>query len=297
MIYNVCIVVFDYIKMKKLSINFMVGFAFIFCSEIAQCKNGEFYGCANFGIQVMMAKTETNAQTLWKDDKYYDDIKISNLNGDNKISYNFAKVFSIGVAKTHKVRKNQTSPVIELAFGYECELNNIVLGTELLFGNTIKNVSFKSKNPDIEGTSSVYKYAYENNKQRKFGTVKMKFYFGQRFKVGYCFSEKINGYFTIGYKLQKRKYETYRHANYQLNGTTDMKSNAYNTKTTKSSTRIIPDVGAGIQYRFSQRIFARLEYNYEFKTRVKLPSDGIAEVNEVNISSSIVKLGLGVRIS
>ena len=286
--------------MKKLLTNCVTIFTAISCSGIAYCKNGGFYGCANFGIQVMMTKTCTNSKTLWKDEKYAEDVEeitISNRIGAT-IEHDNAKMFSILVANTHKVRKNQISPFIELAFGYEWTLNNIILGPEVLFGQTCKNVSLKSKQHDVGGYNNDVITYYQ---PREFGKVKTKFYFGQMFKVGYCFCEKFNGYLAIGLKLQKRKYETYTHANSQLNGTNEAdkpltKSNAYNIKTNKSSTRIIPVVGAGIQYRFTDRIFARLEYNYEFKTRVKLPSNGIAEVTEVNISSSTVKLGIGAHI-
>ena len=129
-------------------------------------------------------------------------------------------------------------------------------------------------------------------------------------RVGYLFMPQLEGYVTFGMKIQKLKYETYKHGagfldgklhddndgkKFDSDGENPEKLNEYNEKTKKSSTRIIPVIGAGIRYEITPELFTKLEYNFEFKSKAKMPSDGMVEVSKVITSAHVIKLGLGYR--
>jgi opacity protein-like surface antigen len=55
--------------------------------------------------------------------------------------------------------------------------------------------------------------------------------------------------------------------------------------------------GAGIRYEITPSIFTKLEYNFEFSKKFRIPKDIAATVTGASVKarSHVVKLGVGYR--
>ena len=92
-------------------------------------------------------------------------------------------------------------------------------------------------------------------------------------RVGYLVMPQLELYATAGVKA----------AHWKL---------TCNEKSAKK-VKFLPVVGGGLRYEITPDIYAKLEYNYEFKKAVKLPET--AEFNSLKPQAHVVKLGVGFR--
>ena len=270
------------------------------------CSNGGFYVGVNAGLAFNKTKTSTKGNRYFVGDRYggssTDNVDDSSGAGTKTLVDEEVTEISESIAKTHKISKRKTGFLAEVVLGYDHRFNDVMMGVDLTFGTTFGKTSLKSKKPSGK---LVTLDANKTNPSRVFAKIKRQWHIAFMPRIGYLFAPQFEGFVTAGVKLQKMKYETYKHGDVYLNGTVNTTTrndftnteqlNAYNEKVKKTKTQMIPVVGVGIRYEIMPQLYTKLEYNYEFSKRVKLPKDGIVEVNRVNVATHVVKLGLGYK--
>lgn len=210
------------------------------------------------------------------------------------VAFTKLKVASVGKTaddKNASVNKKKTKFLGDLVFGYDHRINDVMLGVDLtagmMFGktrtqyngwqaddNTLHDVAADKDNVDVKNTWNIALMP----------------------RVGYLVMPQLELYATAGVKAAHYKvtYSDY----WDKTAATD------NSTTSAKKVKFIPVVGAGLRYEITPDIYAKLEYNYDFRTSLKMPSDlskkmtdseAGGNANSVKIPAHIVKLGIGFR--
>lgn len=160
------------------------------------------------------------------------------------------------------VSKKKTKFLAELVLGYDWRINDVMLGVDLtagtMFGKTKKDIDAANGEETLKNTWSIALMP----------------------RVGYLVMPQLELYVTGGVKAAHYKFTF---------------SETSGTSTAKK-VKFLPVVGGGVRYEITPNIFAKLEYNYEFRKGVKL-SEGAQEsdINSVKTQAHVVKLGVGFR--
>ncbi|MBQ7524378.1 MAG: porin family protein [Alphaproteobacteria bacterium] len=162
----------------------------------------------------------------------------------------------------------KTKPLAELLVGYDRKLENFKLGIELLAGTVIGKMKHRAR--DVEAP------------EYDITTAKTPWCISLMPRIGYMITPKFELYGTFGVRVE----------NVRL----DMRVGVYRggeVKIKSCRTHIQPLVGLGTRYEISNRVFAKLEYNYGFDTHLKLRFGKVLYRNRLQAHTA--KLGFGVR--
>jgi len=162
-----------------------------------------------------------------------------------------------------RASKKKTKFLADLVFGYDHRFNDVMLGADLTvgmqFGKTKVNVGEASSQNNI-------------NLKNTWNAALMP-------RIGYLVMPQLELYATAGVKL----------AHWKLTYTDT--SDAESAKKIK----FLPVVGGGLRYEITPDIYAKLEYNFEFKKAVKLTSNAVDHISSIKPQAHIIKLGVGFR--
>lgn len=171
--------------------------------------------------------------------------------------------------KDYRINKKKTKFLADLVFGYDHRINDVMLGVDLtagmMFGKTKVNTGPDDAKDNI-------------NLKNTWNIALMP-------RVGYLVMPQLELYATAGVKLAHWKL-TYN----PNDDDTDAKS--------AKKVKFLPVVGGGLRYEITPDIYAKLEYNFEFKKAVKLPKFEDADtlkVSSVKPQAHVIKLGVGFR--
>ncbi len=274
------------------------------------CGNGGFYIGVNAGAAISRTKTKTTAKSDYKQTDTYHGIA---LQDDDAKAVNDT---SIEVARVHKVKKTKTRFLAELILGYDWRVNDVMIGIDLNLGSTFGKIGLKTKTEkyDFDRIGADANNKDGANPVRTFAKLKSQWHIALMPRVGYLITPQLEGYVTAGVKMTRFKLETYRSAdkntkdedsmqtglnnNSALTDTAKKFAGQYTEKLKKSKCRFIPIVGAGIRYEITPELYTKLEYNYEFRTNVKVHEksfEGNISKLKVRTQAHVVKLGLGYR--
>ena len=270
------------------------------------CGNGGFYIGVNAGAAISRTKTKTTARTYTQNDKYHG-IQLSGTTNDD-VYYAKANEESSEVARVHKVKKTKTRFLAELVLGYDWRVNDIMIGVDLNLGSTFGKIGLKTKTEkyDFARVKADKDEEAGANPVRIFAKLKSQWHIALMPRVGYLITPQLEGYVTAGVKMTRFKLETYKYADWDLRskdeaetlGFEDSDMTGYYSKLKKSKCRFIPVVGAGIRYEITPELYTKLEYNYEFRTNVKVHkesfNDNLSKL-KVRTQAHVIKLGLGYR--
>lgn len=235
-------------------------------ASFAQCGNGGFYVGANAGVA--FTKMKINSATAYTG---------TGLAGDTHKA-----------GESCSVSKKKTKFLADLVFGYDHRINDVMLGVDLTFGMMFgkTKVGYDGWGRDDAGDG------------KDFVTAKNTWNIALMPRVGYLVMPQLELYATAGVKMAHFKVSY-----------TDEKENtnfAYNNPTSAKKMKFIPVVGGGLRYEITPDIYAKLEYNYDFRKGLKMPTDlsrkseqdaanGGGNANSVKIPAHIIKLGVGFR--
>lgn len=237
-------------------------------ASFAECGNGGFYVGANAGVAFTKMKVSAS-----------DKIDVVDEN-ETKITPSFSQ--------------RKTKFLTELVFGYDHRINDVMLGVDLTFGMMFGKTK-RMYNGWVEAGGVVH-YVKQD---KDFLSVKNNWSIGFMPRVGYLVMPQAELYVTFGAKVSHFKV-TYSDSDVDTGATAKSTTSAKGAK-------FIPVVGAGVRYEITPDIFAKLEYNYEFKKGLKMPSDlstksetvtattGGGNANSIKIPAHIIKLGVGFR--
>ena len=179
------------------------------------------------------------------------------------------------------VNKKKTKFLADLVFGYDHRINDVMLGVDLTAG-----MMFGKSKVDYDG------WGKDDSKDGKdFISAKNTWNIALMPRVGYLVMPQLELYATAGVKA----------AHYKVSYEDRVYEDAKDATTTAKKVKFIPVVGAGLRYEITPDIYAKLEYNYDFRTSLKMPSDLAAKgdeagnANSVKIPAHVVKLGVGFR--
>lgn len=186
------------------------------------------------------------------------------------------------------VSKKKTKFLADLVFGYDHRINDVMLGADLTFG-----MMFGKTKKGYDGWG-----ADDTGDGKDFVTVKNTWNIALMPRVGYLVMPQLELYATAGVKA----------AHYKVTYTDEIDNTTYdyNKPTSAKKVKFIPVVGAGLRYEITPDIYAKLEYNYDFRKGLKMPADlskkseadaanGGGNANSVKIPAHIIKLGVGFR--
>ena len=179
----------------------------------------------------------------------------------------FTKMKVNATDEGYRTSKKKTKFLADLVFGYDHRINDVMLGADLTvgmqFGKTKVNVGEAESEDNI-------------NLKNTWNIALMP-------RVGYLVMPQLELYATAGVKI----------AHWKLTYT----PNGEDAKSAKKI-KFLPVVGGGLRYEITPDIYAKLEYNFEFKKGVKLPKfddEGTLKVSSVKPQAHIIKLGVGFR--
>ena len=196
-----------------------------------------------------------------------------------------------------KKSNKKTNFAAELVLGYDFRINDVMMGVDLTFGSNFGKVALKAKGTISKQEATDADLGNEGGSvNRTYGKVKEQWHVGLMPRVGYLFTPEFEGYVTFGVKFAKLKTQVPNLiTGYDVTTATTAKlSDDYSIKK-KSGMRVIPVVGAGVRYEFTPELFAKLEYNFDFRAKAKMHKDAMEELKSVKVSAHVVKLGLGYR--
>ena len=151
----------------------------------------------------------------------------------------------------------------------------------------------KLKFKDLDRSATGTDWKDKSKVSGEFANVKEQWHIGLMPRVGYLFTPEFEGYVTFGVKFSKFKLAVPNIADDAAeNGNIPEVEPSLKKK---SGMRVIPVVGAGVRYEFTPELFAKLEYNFDFRTKAKLHKDTMPELKNVKVSAHTIKLGLGYR--
>lgn len=204
-----------------------------------------------------------------------------------KIATN-AKYTENGTEKSAAVNKKKTKFLADLVFGYDHRINDVKLGVDLtvgmMFGKTASNY-FGSDGNDHDAATDKDNV----NAKNTWNIALMP-------RVGYLVMPQLELYATAGVKA----------AHYKVTYADVIEpAGQEHTTTTAKKVKFIPVVGAGLRYEITPDIYAKLEYNYDFRKGLKMPSDLSADAEtptgkggsakSVKIPAHSIKVGVGFK--
>lgn len=172
----------------------------------------------------------------------------------------FTKMKINATDDAYQTSKKKTKFLADLVFGYDHRINDVMLGVDLTAG-----MQFGKTKKDVNGDNVSLKNTWN---------------IALMPRVGYLVMPQLELYATAGVKMSHWKL-TY----------TPSGSDAASAKKVK----FLPVVGGGLRYEITPDIYAKLEYNFEFKKAVKLPENKAAEITSIKPQAHVVKLGVGFR--
>ena len=174
------------------------------------------------------------------------------------------------INKEKHVKKSKPMFRAELALGYDRAYECMVLGIDLTagtsFGKNKRNYpgwqfSENAGTATTTGAAGIIN-KHDADADKDYIRVKNQWHASIMPRVGFMVTPKLEIYGTVGLKVAKYKMQYV-----DVVGTKDGES------TSKKSTKYSPIVGAGIRYEFNQHMFAKLEYNFEFSKKLRMPDD------------------------
>lgn len=209
------------------------------------------------------------------------------------VAFTKMKVSSVGKTSDDKnasVSKKKTKFLADLVFGYDHRINDVMLGVDLTFG-----MMFGKTKVMYNGWQQDTATLHDVNTDKDFLTAKNTWNIALMPRVGYLVMPQLELYATAGVKM----------AHYKLTYSDEVADPADKlSSTTAKKVKFIPVVGAGLRYEITPDIYAKLEYNYDFRKGLKMPADlskkatdaaAGGNANSVKIPAHIVKLGVGFR--
>jgi opacity protein-like surface antigen len=183
------------------------------------------------------------------------------------------------------VEKEKVQPAAKIYVGVDKRINDVKIGADLGFG-----MDFGKLKRVYDGWG-----ADDSKDGRDEVQVKQTWNITLMPRLGYLVLPELEIYATAGAKLAHFK------TTYVDVIPTDAGQDGPDSK---KCCRIIPVVGAGVRWDFTPNWFAKLEYNFEIRTKLKMPTS-LAEKNEnpgfagnanaVKRHSHAVKVGVGYR--
>lgn len=177
----------------------------------------------------------------------------------------YTKGHTTEVTPTLKAKKKWKF-LAELNLGYDWRINDVMVGIDLNAGAIFGKNNIRYFDGEAE---------YAGN-----GSVKELWHVALMPRVGYLVTPQAEIYLTAGAKVAQFK-------------TTTLKNNTKEL-ISKKKVRFVPVVGAGLRYEITPEVFAKIEYNYEFKTKTAAHKDS-AHSAAPKIQSHVVRLGVGYR--
>ena len=289
-------------NMKKLLVTGLIASVAMASAGNSACGNGGFYVGANFGVAFSKAKATTDKYEYTANDKYYggEDTgwTFGALQANQKlITADAASMRSETASKNMgKSSKKKTKFLAELVLGYDCRLNDVMLGIEINVGGLFGANKFKSDEIKV-ANANVAAHALPagdfEQKPKEYAKVKEQWHIALMPRVGYLFTPQFEGYVTFGVKIAKYKTSV---DNLMIDYTVDTANIKPEVKPmSKKSTKAVFLLGAGVRYEFNPSLFAKLEYNFEFGAKPKLHGDAMPELQKIKVTTHTVKLGLGYR--
>ncbi|MBR1479426.1 MAG: porin family protein [Alphaproteobacteria bacterium] len=154
-----------------------------------------------------------------------------------------------GAEEEYGEKYKKTKPLAELLVGYDRKLENFKLGIELLAGTVIGKMKHRAR--DVEAP------------EYDITTAKTPWCISLMPRIGYMITPKFELYGTFGARIKNVKVDV-RIGVYRL-----FDAKFVEGKVKSCRTYIQPLVGLGTRYEISNRVFAKLEYNYGFDTHLK----------------------------
>ena len=254
-------------------------------ASFAESGNGGFYVGANFGLAFNKTKIKTSGHTYATGDKLYGQ-NVGDSNKDKAITK-----ASTEIASSAKQNKKKTKFMAELALGYDFRLGDVMMGVDLTFGTMFGKQNLRAKSQSATAADPSVPTAHDSVSVLK---LKQQWAIGLMPRIGYLFTPEFEGYVTAGIKFAKWKAKTIKSA------VTDIKSDTYTTaaitedvfnkSVNKSKMKVQPVIGAGVRYEFMPSMFAKLEYNFEFKAKPKMHSDTMPELKKIETKAHVFKL-------
>ena len=256
-------------------------------ASLAECGDGGFYVGLNAGLSFHKAKVKAEKHEYDAATNEYG--YTGETVNDKGLRVEDANSRSDAFVKGMKKTNRKTNFAAELVLGYDFRMNDIMMGVDLTLGSTLgKNMlKYRFKGTDDDwNNGETYSGSY--------GRVKPSWHVGLMPRIGYLFTPEFEGYLTFGVKFVRLQSKTYNVA--ELNVKDDSGIPAIPpSMNKKSGMRVIPVVGAGVRYEFTPEMFAKLEYNFDFRTKAKLHKKTMPELKNVKVSAHTIKLGLGYR--
>lgn len=261
--------------------------------SFAQCGNGGFYIGLNAGVAFTKMKTKTAGETVAVGGKYLgESIYVSGTDDDDsELAANVTKV-SGAIADEAKGSKKKGKFLAELVLGYDFRVNDVMMGVDLTFGSQF------GKNKKT-GNTYEWNTAPAAKDKTTYAELKQQWHIGVMPRIGYLFTPEFEGYLTAGVKFARYKFKTINGAHEGATEAENLfateKPELYNKPVSKAKMKVQPVVGAGIRYEITPELFTKLEYNFEFKTKAKLPATALPELKKAEVNAHVIKLGLGYR--
>ncbi|MDR3031139.1 MAG: hypothetical protein LBU35_02000 [Holosporales bacterium] len=204
----------------------------------------------------------------------------------------------LGISDTKSVAsKRATGFLFEALFGFDHRINDVMLGIDLNVG---MECGGKAKIKDKKASEGV--------------EVKRQFVVALMPRVGYLVAPQFEVFLTGGISIGRYKADTskilkvfdfsnsFKKMGEEYNKlTTDDKEKinleVWDNETKKTfkshkKTKIVPVLGIGVSYEITPEVFARLAYNFAFKTKLVNTKAAGAEIK---FASHMLKAGIGFR--
>ena len=256
-------------------------------ASFSECGNGGFYVGANLGLAFNKTKIKASKTNFGNKAK---------MSGTDTAEGRAAiyNTTSESIAKAASMNKKKTKFMAELVLGYDFRLGDVMMGVDLTFGTMFGK---QKLNGDSYTLSTAAGTAAEKKETVSYLKLKQQWAVGLMPRIGYLFTPEFEGYVTAGMKFARWKATTIKYA---ADGIEDKlwaeeKKDMYNSSVNKSKMKVQPVIGAGVRYEFMPSMFAKLEYNLEFKAKPKLHGKTMPELNKVETKAHVFKLGLGYR--
>lgn len=257
-------------------------------ASFAECGNGGFYIGANFGLAFNKTKIKTSKTN------YANKAEMSGTETTEGKAAIYNKT-SESIASAARMNKKKTKFMAELVLGYDFRLNDVMMGVDVTFGTMFGKQKLRGKSYTLSTNATT---AAEAKEQVSYLKLKQQWAIGIMPRVGYLFTPEFEGYITAGVKFARWKATTLKYAaeGIATNGNLwATGQDLYNKSVNKSKMKVQPVIGAGIRYEFMPSMFAKLEYNFEFKAKPKMNKATMPEMSKIETKAHVIKLGLGYR--
>ncbi len=261
------------------------------------CSNN-FYIGANFGVNFTETKAKVKPHTYATGDTYggsSSEWKVSEVMGlpNHQIPASAANSFSDESEDLYHYKNKKAKFISELFFGYEHKIKNFRLGIELSAGFDFGKTKIRcTKIEALRGEDTITLTARE-------GSLKQRFHIALMPRLGYQFRPELEGYITFGAKLNSwhMKLPNIVDNPAMEEGALEnfLGIGAGGKLEKKNSIRITPVIGAGFRYEITPKVFAKFEYNYEFRNKAKISGKMAPEFRKIPTTSHAFKLGIGYK--